>query len=389
MQLFGASLCRGGAAERFLARFRPRARIAAPAGRGARSPPRSLAGLPLLRRRPAHSLRPPGRGGGYVVRPSSPQAGLFFKAPAPPLLAPSPPPPKTGGGWGLRRNVSPVGHRPQALRQHTRAMPGGSPRSPRKTTRAASRQIKKPRRGRGPPQAQAGWGPAPGRFSGKTKSSRAAAAARQTATYSGHQQSTTTYRHRTPCRHGVRKTLDTVHQKGRHSAKDVTPQPTPPPYLAATLNRDIRFAKDKTLYKTQMYLKFQQPLPGDRESGQLYVGLSTDTVTAGFRVYAGPKRRESSLALVAEPRVLAHPNWVAEQKRRLAKKYDSYWYTTEKGEWTKHDGWPADLEQWRKIQGWIVRKMMPPSAATTQEFPKALSKIFREVYPLLKFTSIP
>src|ERR1700676_5696077 len=71
------------------------------------------------------------------------------------------------------------------------------------------------------------------------------------------------------------------------------------------INRDIRFAKDKTLYKTQMYLKFQQPLPGHRESGQLYAGLSTDVVTAGFRVYAGPKRRESSLALVAEPRIAA------------------------------------------------------------------------------------
>jgi len=38
------------------------------------------------------------------------------------------------------------------------------------------------------------------------------------------------------------------------------------------INRDIRFAKDKTLYKTQMYLKFHQPLPGDRESGQLLCG---------------------------------------------------------------------------------------------------------------------
>src|SRR6202142_2648605 len=62
------------------------------------------------------------------------------------------------------------------------------------------------------------------------------------------------------------------------------------------INRDIRFAKDKTLYKTQMYLKFQQPFPGDRESGQLYAGLSTETVTAGFRIYSGAKRKESALA---------------------------------------------------------------------------------------------
>src|SRR5215469_18646359 len=66
------------------------------------------------------------------------------------------------------------------------------------------------------------------------------------------------------------------------------------------INRDIRFAKDKTLYKTQMYLKFQQPLAGGRESGELNVGISSDTVTAGFRVYSGPKRKESTLALIAE-----------------------------------------------------------------------------------------
>lgn len=155
------------------------------------------------------------------------------------------------------------------------------------------------------------------------------------------------------------------------------------------INRDIRFAKDKTLYKTQMYLKFEQPQPGERASGQLYVGLSTNTVTAGFRVYSGPKRRESSLALVAEPRVQAETKWVSKQKQRLGRRYDSYWYTTEKGEWTKHEGWPVKPEDWKKIQGWIVRRKMAPGAATKSGFPKELARIFREVYPLLKFTSIP
>lgn len=155
------------------------------------------------------------------------------------------------------------------------------------------------------------------------------------------------------------------------------------------INRDIRFAKDKTLYKTQMYLKFQAPCSHDGETGQLYVGLSAKTVTAGFRIYSGGKRRESTIALVAEPRVLANPKWLAQQKKRLAKKYDSYWYTTEKGQWTKHEGWPTEAERWKRIQAWIVRKKMKPSAATWPSFPRDLMKMFREVYPLLKFTSIP
>src|SRR5262250_1274510 len=46
------------------------------------------------------------------------------------------------------------------------------------------------------------------------------------------------------------------------------------------INRDIRFAKDKTPYKTQMYLKFSVPSSGNGETGQLYMGLSANTVTA-------------------------------------------------------------------------------------------------------------
>lgn len=155
------------------------------------------------------------------------------------------------------------------------------------------------------------------------------------------------------------------------------------------INRDIRFAKDKTPYKAQMYLKFQMPSPHDGETGQLYVGLSAVAVTAGFRLYSGGRRRESAIALIAEPRVLANPKWVAQQQKRLAKKYESYWYTTEKGEWTKHQGWPSEAVGWKRIQAWIVRKKMKPSAARSASFPKELVKMFRDVYPLLKFTSIP
>jgi uncharacterized protein (TIGR02453 family) len=155
------------------------------------------------------------------------------------------------------------------------------------------------------------------------------------------------------------------------------------------INRDIRFAKDKTPYKTQMYLKFSVPAPGNRESGQLYVGLSTDTVTAGFRIYSGEKRKESTLALIAEPRVHADPAWIAKQKTRLGRRYESYWYTMEKGEWTQHSGWPAATENWKKILAWIIRRKFNPTAATRASFPRDVARMFRELYPLLRFTSLP
>jgi uncharacterized protein (TIGR02453 family) len=155
------------------------------------------------------------------------------------------------------------------------------------------------------------------------------------------------------------------------------------------INRDIRFAKDKTLYKTHMYLKFSVPAPGKRETGQLYVGLSVNTVTAGFRIYSGGKRRDSTLAVVAEQRFAADPRWPAKQKKRLSRRYESYWYTTVKGEWTKHDGWPTTPENWKKILAWIVRRKFTPSVAMKGSFPGEVAKIFHDLYPLLRFTSLP
>jgi len=155
------------------------------------------------------------------------------------------------------------------------------------------------------------------------------------------------------------------------------------------INRDIRFAKDKTPYRAQMYLKFSPSFPGDGETGQLYVGFSAQTVTVGFRIYSGSKRKESALAQIAEPRVLANPRWVAQQKKRLAQRFDSYWYSAVKGEWIKNNGWPDEGEDWKKLQGWVVRRKLRTSAATRASFPRDIGKLFRDLFPLCKFTSLP
>jgi uncharacterized protein (TIGR02453 family) len=153
------------------------------------------------------------------------------------------------------------------------------------------------------------------------------------------------------------------------------------------INRDIRFAKDKTPYRTGMYLKFSAPFSGEGETGQLYVGISAKTVTSGFRIYSGSKRKDSALAEIADARVAAHPRWLAQQKKRLGRRYESYWYSTEKGEWIQHDGWPA-AENWKKLQAWIVRRELSTTAATRKTFCGELAKIFRDLYPVLRFTSL-
>jgi uncharacterized protein (TIGR02453 family) len=153
------------------------------------------------------------------------------------------------------------------------------------------------------------------------------------------------------------------------------------------INRDIRFAKDKTPYRTQMYVKCSVPLPGEMEGGEMYLGISAEAVTCGFRIYAMPKRKLSPIAVVAEPKLAANPRLLAQQKNRLAKRYDSYWYSTVKGEWTKNHGWP-EMEDWPKLQGWIVRKKLAKSAVMRESLPADAAKVFRDLYPLLKFTSL-
>ena len=153
------------------------------------------------------------------------------------------------------------------------------------------------------------------------------------------------------------------------------------------INNDIRFQKDRALYKTHMYLKFSVPISAELESGQLYTGVSTDVVTAGFRMYGGSKRKESSLALIGDARIAKNPKWLSRQKQRLERKYESYWYSMTKGKWKDNKGWPTN-EEWPKVQAWIVRKKLSPAAAMRATLPTDIAKIFRDVFPLLKFVSL-
>lgn len=148
------------------------------------------------------------------------------------------------------------------------------------------------------------------------------------------------------------------------------------------INRDIRFAADKSPYRSQMYLFFTEPV---ENGGQVYVGLSADAATAGFRIYGGG--RTSSIVQLARPRGRDYGVWIERQRRRLGRKYESYWYSTEKGEWTKRNGWPVKPEDWQKLQGWIVRRRFSAAAATRNGFEREVAKVFRDVYPLYQFTT--
>lgn len=151
------------------------------------------------------------------------------------------------------------------------------------------------------------------------------------------------------------------------------------------INRDIRFAKDKTPYRPQMYLQFSSAENAEGDDGQLYIGINGEGATVGFRIYG--QTRKSTLGAVAVPRALANPARAAQFAKRLGKKYESYWYSSAKGEWTKNAGWPLAEADWKKIKGWVVRKKVKPAAVTRAGFEKEALAAFRDLLPLYQFTS--
>jgi uncharacterized protein (TIGR02453 family) len=149
------------------------------------------------------------------------------------------------------------------------------------------------------------------------------------------------------------------------------------------INRDIRFAKDKSPYRGQMYLFFTD---AGGEGGELYVGVTGEGATCGFRIYGGG--RTSLLVVLGRARGRDNPKWIERQRKRLAK-YESYWHATERGEWIKYKGWPAKPEEWKKIGAWIVRRKFSAASAVRSGFEREIVKAFRDVYCLYEFTTMP
>jgi uncharacterized protein (TIGR02453 family) len=150
------------------------------------------------------------------------------------------------------------------------------------------------------------------------------------------------------------------------------------------INRDIRFARDKSPYRPQMYLFFGEP--GD-DVGQLYIGVAADLVTCGFRIYGSG--RAAPLVQFGRVRGRDNPKWIARQRSRLGKTFESYWYSTENKEWTKHRGWALAPEEWKRLQAWVVRRKFSPAAASRDGFEREAAKIFAQVYPLYEFACSP
>ncbi len=157
------------------------------------------------------------------------------------------------------------------------------------------------------------------------------------------------------------------------------------------INRDIRFAKDKSPYKSNFYL-FAYDNRHDRgHAGRLYVGLSADCATVGFNIYGAWRGPKGALETLFRKRVREERKAFDSLLTRVVRAghYETYWHRDEKGDWAQHAGLPRRDEDWQTLQAWVVRKVFLPNARglATPGFAETVMGIFRDLYPLLIFTS--
>jgi uncharacterized protein (TIGR02453 family) len=160
------------------------------------------------------------------------------------------------------------------------------------------------------------------------------------------------------------------------------------------INRDIRFSKDKTPYKSNYYLYIYDSRRSRQTDGYLYVGLSADCLTVGFAAYAAWSRgKTSALETLFRPRFRSQRALFDEvlKQRVRSKRYETYWHRMDKGDWTQHPGLPRHDDDWLTLQAWIVRKVFEPQSrgVATPAFSRQVESIFGDLYPLCLFTSQP
>ena len=158
------------------------------------------------------------------------------------------------------------------------------------------------------------------------------------------------------------------------------------------INRDIRFSKDKSPYKSNYYLYIYDGRYDRGHTGRLYVGLSADCVTVGFSIYGSWRGPKGALETVFRKRVAAHQEIFETLLARLvrARRYETYWHREEKGEWAQHPGLPRREEDWQTLHAWVVRKVFLPNSwgLGTPAFAGVVERVFAELYPLVIFSSV-
>lgn len=156
------------------------------------------------------------------------------------------------------------------------------------------------------------------------------------------------------------------------------------------INRDIRFSKDKSPYKLNYYLYFFDKRRARDGDGRLYVGMSGEGLTVGFSIYGEWRRKSGDVLKDVLKRHLARESELLEtflQRRAIARRYESYWYSMVDKEWAQHSGLPRNEDHWTSLLGWVVRRRVKPREAASSRVLAEIQAIFKDLFPLYLFSA--
>ena len=152
----------------------------------------------------------------------------------------------------------------------------------------------------------------------------------------------------------------------------------------ARIDRDTRFSKDKSPYKSNFYLYAYDRRQDRGRTGRLYVGLSADCLSVGFSIYGSWKGPKGALETLFQKRVASHREIFENLLARVvrARRYETYWHRQERGDSAQ----PPACRAARRIgkhstPGWC-RKIFLPNARGlgTAAFAGAVERVSRPVF---------
>ncbi len=150
------------------------------------------------------------------------------------------------------------------------------------------------------------------------------------------------------------------------------------------INRDTRFSKDKTPYKTYLGLWFWQGAGKSRECPGFYFGLSGDELTLGAGMHMfGPKQLAAYRDALVDPKAGAEVRKAiaAVQKVKGLTLHGEHYKKVPRGFDPAHPN--ADLLKHNALYFGVTAKV--PAALHTAKAPDHCAALYKQVWPLQKW----
>lgn len=155
---------------------------------------------------------------------------------------------------------------------------------------------------------------------------------------------------------------------------------TPAAKAISRINRDTRFSKDKTPYKTQVWAGFHDASRPKGSAAGFYFGISPTGVGVGGGLWMAPRERIGSL----RSHIAAHPSELLGILADLEQDYGPA-----QGEKLKRVPRPWDAEhpgaELLKHKGLFLKRDLGLELATSDQLVPTVARCFEEMLPLVRY----